>query len=88
VGPIRQPHENKKADAETSAGKRSLVTSYIRAARARKDVVGIVAHALREWLHGHGLPIAEIYEVIDARIAAEIDEAVADALREIRPGND
>jgi len=61
---------------------------YIRAARARQDVVGIVAHALREWLHGHGLPIAEIYEAIDARIDTEINEAVQDALREIRPSDD
>jgi hypothetical protein len=51
-------------------------------------VVGIVAHALREWLHGHGLPIAEIYEAIDARIDTEINEAVQDALREIRPSDD
>jgi hypothetical protein len=63
--------------------------SYSRAARVRQDVIGIVAHALREWLHGHGLPIAEIYEVIDARIDTEIDEAVRDALHDqIRPTDD
>jgi len=45
---------------------------YSRAARVRQDVVGIVAHTPREWLHGHGLPITEIYEVIDARTDAEI----------------
>jgi hypothetical protein len=57
---------------------------YTRAHRVRQDVIGIVAHALREWLHGHGLPITEIYEVIDARIDTEINEAVRDALRETR----
>ncbi len=62
---------------------------YSRAARVRQDVVGIVAHTPREWLHGHGLPITEIYEVIDARTDAEIDEAVRDALHDqIRPQDD
>lgn len=58
---------------------------HTRAARVRQDVIGIVAHAMREWLHGHGLPKAAVYEVIDARIDTEINEAVQDALREIRP---
>ena len=50
----------------------------------RKDVIGILSHSLREWLHGNGLPIAEIHEVIDARVDAEINEAIQDALREAR----
>jgi hypothetical protein len=58
---------------------------YTRAARVRQDIVGVIAHALREWVNGNGLPVPEIYEVIDARIDTEINEAVADALREIRP---
>ncbi|MGO8924904.1 MAG: hypothetical protein ACLQF4_18450 [Xanthobacteraceae bacterium] len=58
---------------------------YSRAARVRQDIIGIVTHALREWLRGNGLPIAEIHEVIDARIDAEIAEAVQDTLRETRP---
>ncbi len=53
-----------------------------RAARARQDIVAIVAHALREWLNGNGLSVGEIYEVIEARIDTEINEAVQDALRE------
>jgi hypothetical protein len=56
---------------------------YSRAARARQDIVGLIAHALREWLNGNGLPVSEIYEVIDARITEEINSAVEDALREI-----
>jgi hypothetical protein len=60
------------------------LSSYSRAARVRQDVIGVVAHALREWLNGRGLPILEIYEVIEARIDTEINEAVCDALREIR----
>jgi hypothetical protein len=59
--------------------------SYNRAARVRQDIVGAIAHALREWLNGHGLPVTEIYEVIEARIDREINEAVCDALREARP---
>jgi hypothetical protein len=58
---------------------------HIRAACARQDIVGILAHALKEWLHGHGLPIAEIYEAIDTRIGTEISEAVQDALRDQIP---
>jgi hypothetical protein len=62
-----------------------MPSSYIRAARARKDVLRIVAHSLAEWVRGSGLPITETHEAIDTRIATEIDEAVADTLREIRP---
>jgi hypothetical protein len=53
-----------------------------RAARVRQDVIGIIAHAQREWWHGHGLPVAEIWQAIEVRIETEINEAVQDALRE------
>jgi len=58
---------------------------YKRAARVRQDVIGIIAYGQREWLHGNGLPGAEIWEAIEVRIDTEINEAVQDALREIRP---
>jgi hypothetical protein len=51
-----------------------------RAARIRKDVLDIAALAWRE-----RLPVAEAIELIDTRIDTEINEAVADALREHRP---
>jgi hypothetical protein len=51
-----------------------------RAARARKDIVEI----LQRWQRRE-LPPAETCEAIDARIETEINEAVQDALREIRP---
>lgn len=58
--------------------------TYSRATRVRKDVIGIIAHGQREWLHGNGLPIAEIHEAIDARIAEEISSAVQEAIFEYR----
>ena len=61
---------------------------YSRAARVRQDVIGIVAHAQREWLHGNGLPVAEVWEAIEARIDTEINDAVADALRDHTPDDD
>jgi hypothetical protein len=61
-----------------------MSSHHSRGARVRRDVIGTVAHALHAWLHGHGCPIVEIYEIIDARIDEEISEAVQDALREIR----
>jgi hypothetical protein len=51
----------------------------------RQDVIGILAHTLREWLHGNGLPIEEVYACVDTRIEEAIREAVQDAIREIRP---
>jgi hypothetical protein len=65
-----------------------MPSQHSRAARVRKDVIGIVTHAQREWLHGNGLPAADIWEVIEARIDTEINEAVQDALREIRPDDE
>jgi hypothetical protein len=76
---------NRKAGACGTGQWNSQMPSYTRAQRVRQDVLATVGYALKEWLHGHGLPIAEIHEVIEARIDAEINEAVQDALREIRP---
>jgi hypothetical protein len=74
--------KTKAARCERAARRRLMPSPRTRAACVRQDVIGIVAHAQREWLHGHGLPVAEIWEAIDVRIDTEINEAVQDALRE------
>jgi hypothetical protein len=57
---------------------------YSRPVRVRKDILGIVAHAQREWVHGNPLSIAEIHAAIETRIDEEISAAVQDAISEIR----
>jgi hypothetical protein len=79
--------KNKKprvGSARPVEGELAMPPPYSRAARVRQDVVGVIAHALKEWLNGHGLPVTEIYEVIEARVEEEIRIAVQDALQEIR----
>lgn len=57
---------------------------YSRERRLRQDIIRMLADALLDWSHGDPLPAAEVCDNVDARITTEINEAVQDALREIR----